>query len=75
MPVTIPVTLPDELAERAKTKGLLSPSALAIIIGEAVGRRDMDPRLEGAVNPLAFKLGKIVGDVIDPINAEWEADA
>lgn len=87
MPITIEVTLPDELAEQAKAKGLLSSDSLAKIIGEAL-RNDssasstdtpqypegMDPRLAGAVNPKAFQRGKIVGDIISPIDVEWEAN-
>ncbi len=73
MPVTIPVTLPDELAEQVKSKGLLSSAALALIIGEALKKPEMDSRLEGAVNPRAFKRGEIVGDVISPIDVAWEA--
>ncbi len=92
MPVTIPVTLPDELAEQAKIKGLLSSTALALIIGEAVKKdeparepffpksfdpfpSDMDPRLEGAVNPPAYKRGKITGDVVTPLDIPWEANS
>lgn len=92
MPVTIPITLPDDVAEKARAKGLLSPDSLAMIIGEAVKNdahtvgasintpntpspSEMDPRLDGAINPLAFKRGTIVGDVISPLEIKWEADA
>ncbi len=32
-----------------------------------------DPELEGLVNPLIYGKGKILGDIISPIEAEWEA--
>lgn len=86
MPITIPVTLPDDLAEQAKAKGLLSPDSLVSLIGEAIKNDDisaskkppayptgLDPRLKGAVNPLAFKRGKIVGDIVSPLDIPWEA--
>ncbi len=31
----------------------------------------MDPRLEGAVNPAAFRRGRIIGDIISPFHEEW----
>ncbi len=85
---TITITLPDDLAEQARAKGLLSPAALEHILGEAlrsgegaavesapVYPQDMDPRLRGAVNPSAFKRGKITGDVVSPLGIEWEANS
>lgn len=85
---TITITLPDDLAQQAETKGLLSSSALAQMIGAAVrcGESgapesssvyppDFDSRLRGAVNPSAFKRGKIVGDVVSPLEIAWEAGA
>ena len=88
MPVTIPVTLPDELAEKVKAKGLLSPSSLSRLIAEAITEEkpiafdgltdyppDLDSRLKGAVNPMAFKRGTIVGDVINPLDVMWEASS
>lgn len=83
---TITITLPDDLAKQAEARGLLSSSALAHIIGEAIKSGDpaasehtpaspsgLDPRLEGAVNPLAFGRGKIVGDIVSPLEIAWEA--
>lgn len=87
MPVTIPVTLPDDLAEKARIKGLLTSASLAMIISKVIDNdtalpppddssasSGMDPRLEGAVNPLAFKRGTIIGDVVEPPDIEWEAE-
>ena len=88
MPVTIPVTLPDELAEKVKAKGLLSPTSLSLLIAEAITDDEpiasdilttyptgLDTRLKGAVNPMAFKRGKIVGDVVNPLDIAWEASS
>ncbi len=85
---TITVTLPDDLAEQAKARGLLSSTALMRILGEAIQHGesaalehssvyppDFDPRLKGAVNPLAFKRGTITGDIISPLDIAWEAGA
>ena len=86
MPVTIPVTLPDELAEKVKAKGLLSPFSLSLLIAEVIAEEkptafdaiavyppDLDFRLKGAVNYVAFKRGTIVGDVINPLDVTWDA--
>jgi hypothetical protein len=83
---TITITLPEDLAKQAKAKGLLSSSALAHIIGEAVRRGEdgvsesqpgfppaLDSRLRGAVNPRAFNRGAITGDVVSPLGIAWEA--
>jgi post-segregation antitoxin (ccd killing protein) len=72
---TITITLPDDLAKQAKAKGLLSSTALTRLIGEAIHAEDFDPRLRGAVNPLAFKRGRIVGDVVSPLGIAWEASS
>ncbi len=87
MPVTIPITLPDDLAEKARVQGLLSSDSLTLIVSEVINNETavsgtgelskpsgMDPRLDGAVNPLAFKRGTIIGDVVEPIDMEWEVD-
>ncbi len=84
--MTIPITLPDDLAEEAKAKGLLSADSLALIVVQAIKNdttaisgsqvsypSDLDPRLKGAVNPLAFKRGKIIGDIVSPLDISWEA--
>ncbi len=85
---TITITLPDDLAQQAKEKGLLSSTALTHIIGEAVKSGEssscedpaiyppgFDPLLAGAVNPSAFNRGKIVGDVVSPLEMAWEANS
>lgn len=89
MPVTITITLSDDVARQAELEGLLSSDSLEEIVSEAVRVRSgslpadvaevrypegMDPRLRGAVAPLAFGRGRIIGDIISPIEVKWEAE-
>lgn len=82
---TITIILPDELVEQAKAKGLLSSAAIESYVRDKLREVDaggqvdelpnnipLDPRLEGLVNPAAFRKGKITGDVIGPFHEEWE---
>lgn len=81
---TITVTLPDELAKKAKAKGLLSEDSLVMLITEAVESDDVqpeevaadftnvDPRVKDLVNPAAFRKGTITGDIIGPFHEVWE---
>jgi hypothetical protein len=81
---TITITLPEELAERAKAKGLLSPSAIEAYVREKLDQEEagqesenqsdpgsFDPRLKRLVNPAAFRKGEILGDIIGPFHEEW----
>jgi len=75
------ITLPDDLAEIAQAQGLLSTKALEayirgnakISIDNSEYPPDFPPFLKGIVNPAAFRRGKILGDIISPIDVEWEA--
>lgn len=82
--IMIPITLPDDLAEKAKARGLLSSSSLSKIVCEALENDEIsvppetgeypsnfDPRLKGAVDPAMFRKGKINGDIIGPFHEEW----
>lgn len=81
---TITVTLPDDLAKKAKAKGLLSEVSLVMLITAAVENddvqpekmdpdfTDVDPRVKDLVNPAAFRKGMITGDIIGPFNEVWE---
>jgi hypothetical protein len=75
------ITLPDDLAEIAQEQGLLTTPALeAYIRGNIkVNIDDLDypsdfpPLLKGKVHPALYRKGKILGDIISPIDVEWEA--
>ncbi|MCC8166627.1 MAG: hypothetical protein LIQ31_10870 [Planctomycetes bacterium] len=77
--IVIRITLPEELAEQAKVKGLLSSSAIERYIREELEKMSQtersdepfDLRLEGIVNPAVFKKGKITGDIIGPFHDVW----
>lgn len=84
---TIMITLPDELAKRAKERGLLSPSAIESYVrdklketegSEPIAGRETDKELDSAlaelVNPGAFRRGKILGDIVGPFHDEWGED-
>jgi hypothetical protein len=40
-------------------------------IGRVSGDVELDPRLEGLVNPATFRKGRILGDIIGPFPEEW----
>jgi hypothetical protein len=75
------ITLPDDLAEIAQAQGLLTAAAFEAYVlekskasGDAVEYPPgFDPRLKGAVNPAVYRQGKILGDIVSPIDVEWEA--
>lgn len=84
---TITITLPEELAEQARAKGLLSSEAIEAYVREklreaaAPSQEDGMPadaaiveRLGGLVNPAAFRKGQIVGDIVGPFCEEWGED-
>ena len=78
---SLTVTLSDEMASIAEAKGLLTASALEAYVrghisgdaGETEYPPGFDPCLKGAVNPAAFRRGQVLGDIISPIEAKWEA--
>ncbi len=76
----IEITLPEELAELAMARGLLSSEAIECYIREKLREMDavdqveddvFDPRLEGIVNPAVYRQGKILGDIIGPFHEIW----
>jgi hypothetical protein len=77
------ITLPDDLAEIAQAQGLLSTKALKAYIrgnvkmfsdGKVEYPTDFDFRFKGIVNPALLSKGKILGDIVSPIDdVEWEA--
>jgi hypothetical protein len=75
------ITLPDDIAEIAQAQGLLTAAAFEAYIleksgasgGDAEYPPGFDPRLRGAVNPAIYRQGRILGDIVSPVDAEWEA--
>ena len=81
----ITITLPDDLAQQAKEKGLLSPTAIETYVRERLQEQEVEEEeidqpsddleidliLEGLVNPALFRKGKITGDIIGPFHEEW----
>lgn len=84
--ITIPITLPDHIADQAEKKGLLNPASVATMVCEALGAEqivssepinyppDFDPRLQRLVDPKQYRKGKILGDIVEPLNVAWEAE-
>ncbi len=77
---TITITLPEELAEKAKERGLFAPKVFEAIVQEKLredektnfmSREEIDRRLAGLVNPETYRKGKINGDIIGPFHEEW----
>ena len=72
---TITITLPDDLAKKAREQGLLSPTAIESYVRNKLREADdavaFDPRLEGLVNPAAFRKGTINGDIVGPFHEVW----
>ncbi len=72
---TITITLPDDLAKKAGEQGLLSSTAIESYVRDRLQETDddaaFDPRLEGLVNPAAFRKGKINGDIVGPFHEVW----
>jgi len=74
------ITISDDVAKIAQAQGLLTTAALEAYILEKASKREdvvdyppgFDPRLKGAVNPAAYRRGQILGDIVLPINVEWE---
>jgi hypothetical protein len=69
------ITLPEHLAVIAQEQGLLTTAALEAYVIEKAQKSGgavdyptgFDPRLKGAVNPAAFRRGRILGDIVSPI--------
>ena len=82
---TITITLPDDLAKQAEEKGLLSQTAIESYVRDRLQETDaaveaeqahdddigVDLVREGLVNPVTFKKGTIVGDIIGPFHDVW----
>lgn len=83
--ILVPITLPDDMAKKAEAEGLLSSTALSAIVYEALrGKQetqmeeeyppDYDMRFKGAVSPKLWKKGRILGDIVEPLDVVWEAE-
>ncbi len=81
---TITITLPDDLAKQAEEKGLLSQTAIESYVRDRLQEKDVEEDAnqedeaigidlvrEGLVNPITFKKGTIVGDIIGPFHDVW----
>ena len=76
---TIPITLPEDVAEQAEKKGLLNPTSIIMLFCEALKSEpgalpdqvdyplDFDPRLKNLVDPRQYRKGKILGDIVEPL--------
>ena len=81
--ITIPLTLPDGLAARAKAKGLLSSAAIEAYLHERLREDEsyeqlpegFDHRLKGLVDPVLYRRGEIYGDIVTSIGEKWESDS
>ena len=83
------ITLPDDVAEVARGKGLLSPAAISSLIHEAsraaernetdrgdkVWPAGFDPGLKGKISPVLFGRGETLGDIVAPLGLPWDADS
>lgn len=84
--ITIPITLPEDVAAQAEEKGLLNPTSVAMMVCDALKSEqtraaeqadyppEFDPRLRRLVDPKQYRKGKILGDIVEPIDAAWEAE-
>ncbi len=81
---TITITLPEDLVEQAKAKGLLTSAAIEAYVREKLRETDaastnnslpdaipVDPRLADLINPAVLRKGHINGDIIGPFHEEW----
>lgn len=78
--------MPEDVAEQAAEKGLLNPSTVAMLVCEALKVEqiisseqidyppDFDPRLKRLVDPGQYRKGKILGDIVVPLDVTWEAE-
>lgn len=84
--ITVPITLPEDIAELAEEKGLLNPGSVAMMVCEALKMEqdalpehvayppDFDQRLRGLVDPQQYRRGKLLGDIVEPLDVVWEAE-
>ena len=75
------ITLSDDVARIAQAQGLLTTAAIEAYVLEKASKTEetaeyppgFDQRLKGAVNPAAYRRGKILGDIVSPMPVKWEA--
>lgn len=87
---TITLTLSDAEVEQAKKQGLTSKKELAEFARKLIRDQldkttapkggdnlppGFDPRLKGIVDPELYGTVTILGDIIEPIDVEWEASS
>lgn len=83
--IVLELDMSDELAEKASRKGLLSSDALVSLIEKETENKtraesetreipeDYDKMLLGIVPPEMIGSVTVVGDIIEPIDVEWDA--
>lgn len=83
------ISLPDDVAKLAEMNGILSQAAITALVSEAVLKvaanrgqdsgvplpMGFDSRLKGKVSPELFGRGKVLGDIVSPLDVRWEADS
>ena len=80
---TLTVTVPEDLAIKAKSKGLLSSSAIVALLREKIepftteaeSTPAFDPRFKGKASPDLVGSVKINGDIVAPLDIQWEANS
>ncbi|HBT78238.1 MAG TPA: hypothetical protein DEB39_15240 [Planctomycetaceae bacterium] len=87
--ISIPITLSDDTFELARKQGLLESETLSGLVRDAVGKspekkpwewpegvplpEGVPPELAKFVHPKLYGKGKTLGNIISPIDVEWEA--
>lgn len=84
---TITLHLPEDLAKKVESRGLLSDAALVAFLRESlqgkvandsqtyVAPPGFDPRFKGKASPKLMGSVKINGDIVAPLNVKWDAEA
>lgn len=83
---TVTLNLPDEIVEKAKARGLLNDETITELLRRSMDEASADvtaqafppgydPRLAGKISPTFFGQGKILGDIVEPLDVEWKANS
>lgn len=85
MEISVKLKLPDDVGKKALKIGKLTPEAIEEMIANSVADYPdesafpadlppgFDPALIGLASPEMFGKAKITGDVMAPIDVEWDA--